>query len=345
MRTETLYLAGIGSDLPDLVSTEHAVGEGWYGRAERRSSGMLSVAVSPAKPGPDMAIDAARAAVRRSGIGPDDFGVLLHCYTHHQGPDGWSAAHYILLNTLDRPIPAMEIKLGCLGMIAGVEAAANRLIADPTHDAALITTGDNYSTPLVDRWRGSTLFLLADAGSAVVVSRRPGFAKLLAIGSLSDPQMEILHRAGERLFPPGVTVGRSLNFTEREQKVREQWAAGQSSPIRHFGDRVAEITERTLKEAGLTLDQVTRVCHVGFGRSALDAMFLDPLGVGDDRGVWDYTRTIGHTGAADLFLGLEHLWTTGQVVPGDRVLLIGASTGMAAGAAVVEILQAAEDGR
>ncbi|MFF4227950.1 ketoacyl-ACP synthase III family protein [Streptomyces sp. NPDC001820] len=341
MRTANLYLAGIGSHLPPLYPAERAVEEGLYDEASRQASGMRSVAVSESTPAPDMAIEAARAALSASRHEPADIGIVLHSYTHHQGPDGWSAVHYILNNTVDRPVPAVEIKQGCLGMLAAVEVAANRLIANPTHDAALITTGDNYSTPGVDRWRASSLFVLADAGSAVVLSRRGGFAELLAIGSLSDSSMEILHRAGEELFPPGVTRGRGLNFGERAEKVREQWAAGQAPPIKNFGDRVAEITERTLKEADLTLDQVAKVCHVGFGRPALEAMFLLPLDVPEDKTVWEYVNTVGHTGAADLFLGLEHLWRTGRVAPGEHVLLIGASTGMEAAAAVVRITEPA----
>ncbi|MET9734657.1 ketoacyl-ACP synthase III family protein [Streptomyces sp. NPDC006458] len=343
MRTAHLYLAGIGSHLPPLFPAEQAVAEGLYDDVAREVSGMVSAAVSEATPAPQMAIEAAQVALAGSGHDPDDIGVLLHSYTHHQGPDGWSAVHYILNNTVNRPIPAVEVKQGCLGMIASLEMAASRLIANPTHDAALITTGDNYSTPGVERWRASGLFVLADAGSSVVLSRRSGFAELLAVGSLSDSSMEILHRAGEELFPPGVTRGRGLNFAERAEKVREQWAEGQAPPIKNFGDRVAEITERTLKEAEVTFDQITKVCHVGMGRPALEAMFLLPLDVPEEKTVWEYISTIGHTGAADLFLGLEHVWRTGQVVPGDHVLLIGASTGMEAGAAVVRITEPAPE--
>ncbi|MFF1547675.1 ketoacyl-ACP synthase III family protein [Streptomyces sp. NPDC058291] len=341
MRTANLYLAGIGSHLPPLFPAERAVAEGLYDEEARQASGMRSVAVSESTPAPQMAIDAARAALAHSGHGPDDIGLLLHSYTHHQGPDGWSAVHYVLNRTIDRPVPAVEIKQGCLGMLASLDIAANRLIADPTHEAALITTGDNYSTPGVDRWRASGLFVLADAGSAVVLSRRSGFAELLALDSLSDSSMEILHRAGEELFPPGVTRGRGLNFAERAEKVREQWAAGQAPPIKNFGDRVAEVAERALHKAEVKWDQIVRVCHVGFGRPALEAMFLLPLDVPDDKAVWEHVSTIGHTGAADLFLGLEHVWRTGQVGPGDHVLLIGASTGMEAGAAVVRITESA----
>ncbi len=201
-----------------------------------------------------------------------------------------------------------------------------------------MTPADNFSTPLADRWRASRLFLLADGASAAVVSRRHGFARVLAMGSLSDPRMEGLHRAGETLFPPGATIGRGLNFHERSEKVRAQWAAGEAPPILHFGDQVAEITRRTLAEAGLTMADIGRVCHPGYARGALDAIFLDPLDLDDESSTWEFTSTVGHTGAADLFLALERLWRGGEVRPGDRVLLVGSTTGMEAGCAVVEIV-------
>jgi 3-oxoacyl-[acyl-carrier-protein] synthase-3 len=342
MKTESLYLAGIGSVVPERVSTEYAVAQGWYDEAHRAASGIISVAVSESTPAPDLAIAAARTAIQRSGHDAGDFGILLHSYTYHQGPEGWSSAHYILRNTLDQPVPPVEIRQGCLGMLAAVEAAANRLLANPSHPAALVTAADNFSTPLVDRWRASTAFVLADAGSAVAMSRIGGFAKLLAIGSLSDSRMEALDRGGERLFPPGVTVGRSLNFEKRREYMRQQWAMGIAPPIGHFGDKVAEVAEVTLKEAGLTINEITRVTHPGFGWDGLETMFLDPLDIDGNRGVWEYIRRVGHAGAAEVFLGLEHLWTTGQVIPGDRVLLVGAGAGASAGCAVVEILTAYE---
>jgi 3-oxoacyl-[acyl-carrier-protein] synthase-3 len=344
VRTENLYLAGIGSVVPDRVSTEYAVAHGWYDEARRSAAGIISVAVSESTPAPDMAIAAARTAIERSGHGADDFGILLHSYTHHQGPDGWSAAHYILRNTLDRPVPAVEIRQACLGMLAAVEAAANRLLSNTSHPAALVTAADNFSTPLVDRWRSSSAFVLADSASALVVSTVGGFARVLALGSMSDSRMEVLDRGNEPLFPPGVTLGRSLDFEERREYMRQQWAKGIAPPIGHFGDTVAAVTEQTLKEAGLTIEEIARVAHPGFNWDGLETIFLDPLGIDGDRGVWDYIRRVGHASATEVFLGLEHLWTTGQVVPGDRVLLVGAGAGASAGCAVVEILSAYQAG-
>ncbi|MGW5052716.1 ketoacyl-ACP synthase III family protein [Actinokineospora sp. NPDC004072] len=342
MRTDGIHLAGIGSVVPERVSTEHAVAQGWYDAAARESARLTAVAVAGPRPAPDMAVEAAATAVRRSGHTADDFGVLLHSHAHHQGPDAWSPAHYILNNTLDRPIPAIEVKQGCLGGLAALELAATRLLANPSHPAALVTAADNFSIPLVDRWRTSSAFVLADSAAAVAVSRTGGFARLLAIGSVSDARMEALDRGGDPLFPPGVTVGAPLDFDRRRAHMRAQWARGVTPPIGYFGDKIVDVVESVLKEAGCTLDEIARVAHPGFGWDSLEAMFLAPLGIDAERGVWDHLRGIGHAGVTEVFIGLEHLWTSGQVGPGDRVLLVSSGAGASMGAAVVEISAAPE---
>ncbi|MFF1925181.1 ketoacyl-ACP synthase III family protein [Streptomyces sp. NPDC058221] len=344
---EDIHLAGIGSWLPDPVTTDEAVARGWYGRADRDASGMRAVRVAGELPAPDMAVRAAGTALRRgaaTGLTPDDFGALLHCATYHQGPDGWSAPHYVLRHTLDRPVTAAQIGPGCLGMLAALELAAHRLVADASRDAVLITSADNFSVPVVDRWNSSKLFLLADGGAAAVVSRRAGFARLLSIGSASAPSMEELHRSGEQLFPPGVTVGRSLNFEERSAHQRRRWAQGAAAPAVHFGEVVADTVDRVLEEAGTSLEKVARVCHTGYAEGALYSIYLDPLDIEPSLGTWEFTRDIGHVGAADPFIGLERLWTRGEVAPGDRVVLLAAGPGMEVACAVVEITAGCPEG-
>ncbi|MGE7390525.1 ketoacyl-ACP synthase III family protein [Streptomyces sp. NPDC004126] len=338
--TSEVHLAGIGSWLPDEVTTADAVADRRYAEEDRKASGMLAVRVAGATPAPDMAVRAARSALRRAGrtgLTADDYGALLHCATYHQGPDGWSAPHYVLHRTLDRPIGAAQVGPGCLGMLTALEMAAHRLVADGGKDAVLITAADNFSPPLVDRWNSSRLFLLADGGAAAVVSRRGGFARLLSVGSVSAPSMEELHRGGEELFPPGITVGRSLNFEERSDYWRRQWAQGAAPPRVHLGDVVAGAVEAALEEADTTLEKVARICHTGYSEGALHTIYLDPLDIEAADGTWEFTRRVGHVGAADPFIGLERLWTRGEVAPGDRVLLLAAGPGMEVACAVVEI--------
>src|SRR4051812_17730646 len=270
MRLENIFLAGIGTCLPELVSTAEAVERGWYDAEAREASGIISVAVAGETPAPDMAVRAVNDAVKHSGIDKDDIGLLVHGIVHHQGPDGWSAPHYILRNTVDRPISALEVRHGCLSVLSAVELVSCSLLGNPDRVAAVICTADNFSTPHVNRWSSSGSFVMADSGSALVLSRRGGFARVLSTGFVSAPNMEELHRGGEDLFPPGITVGRSLNLEERTAYWRSQWANGVVPPTGHAGDIVVEAVDKALADAGVTMADIAKVAIPGVNWDLLE---------------------------------------------------------------------------
>ncbi|MFJ7631563.1 ketoacyl-ACP synthase III family protein [Streptomyces sp. NPDC097595] len=338
MKVDNVYLAGIGSWIPDRVSVDEAIENGWYDETLRASSGMVSVAVAGDMPAPDMAIAAAEEALKRSGHEPEEIAALIHTPVFHQGPDIWSAPHYILHRTVNRPVPALELRQGCLGMITSLRFAATMLTADPAADAVLITAGDNFSTPGLDRWRVSSNYVLGDAGSAAVLSRREGFAKLLSVSSISIPEAEILHRGGDPLFPPSVTLGRPLDLEARTDYIRAQWMQGVAPPVFHLGDIVVEAVTAALADAGRTLDDITRVAHSAVALDQIRNGFLEPLGIEESRGTWEFNRRVGHSGGTDQIVGLEHLLASGELRPGDHVLLLAAAVGMEVGCAVLEIV-------
>ncbi len=208
----------------------------------------------------------------------------------------------------------------------------------------LLTAADNFSTPLVGRWTSSSMFVLADSGSSLVVSRRGGFARLLAMDFVSQPDMEAMHRGTDPLFPPQVPVERVMDFEGRLESWRHQWAEGGAIPLADFGELIATSVERALRTAGTSLDRIARVVHNGFNQDPLGVFLLDPLGLDAGRGTWELNRRIGHASVSDFAIGLEHLWTTGQVGPGDQVLVLGFTTGMEAACAVLEITGAPGDG-
>ena len=191
----------------------------------------------------------------------------------------------------------------------------------------------------MDRWSVSDNYVLGDGGSAVVVSKRGGFARLLSVGSVSIPEAELLHRGGDPLFPPSATLGKPLDLDARVAHLREQWAKGVVPPVFHLGDVVNDVVDTVLDEAGLTLDDITRVAHSAVALEQVRHGFLDPLGIDEDRGTWEVNRRTGHCGGTDQIVGLDHLLDTGRLHPGDHVLLLAAAVGMEVGAAVLEITE------
>ncbi|MGW5918433.1 ketoacyl-ACP synthase III family protein [Nocardia fluminea] len=339
MRVDGVFFAGVGSADVECVLLSEAVESGWLDAEVAERSGLVSVTVAGGVPAPDLAVAAGRRALAGSGVDVVDIAGVFHTNVHPQGPDGWSAQHYVNRNTVNRPVTSVEIRNGCIGFFSAVHLGACFLVADVGRSAVLVTAGDNFGTPAVDRWSASRLFVLADGGGAVVLSKRGGFARLVAIDSVSDPSLEYRHRGGERMFPPGITTGRMLNFDERLEYSRREGLAG--GPVfTDFGAVLIDTVERVLKDAGVGLDDIARVVHDGFTQEGLHAIFLDPLGIDEERGIWEYTRTVGHAGPVDQIRGLEYLWRSGAVGVGDHVLLVSDAPGMEAACAVVEIMDA-----
>jgi len=340
MKVNDIHIAGIGTAETGVVTTAEAVARGWWSADEREQSGLVSISVAGTTPAPDLAVDAARRALGYSGHAPEEIKALFHTSVHPQGPDGWSAPHYINRYTVNQPVTSVEVRNGCVGFFSALQLAVCFLEAVPDRTAALVTAADNFGTPAVDRWQASKQYVLADGGGAVVMSKRGGFARVLAVGAVSDPELEMKHRSGETMFPPGITVGKTLDFRARMEFFQKQSAAGKVPPLGDFGSILIDATEITLKEAGITLDEITRVIHDGFTRDGIRDMLLDPIGVEEDRGIWEFTRRVGHAGPLDMIRGVEHVWRNGEAEVGAKLLLVGCAPGMEAACAVLEITNA-----
>jgi 3-oxoacyl-[acyl-carrier-protein] synthase-3 len=124
------------------------------------------------RPPLDLAVEAARLAVERSGHGPEDFGALLHTTSSPQYPARVSAPNYLLRHTLHRPVTAAELRQGRLGLLSAIGLCAHLLRTGTGPQAVLLTGAE--SEP-------------AGSGAALVVSRRGGFARVLAVGERCDP--------------------------------------------------------------------------------------------------------------------------------------------------------------
>jgi 3-oxoacyl-[acyl-carrier-protein] synthase III len=336
MQIRDVFLTGLGVFQPESASAWDAVRRGVYDKAAFLENRISGVCVAGEIAPPDMAIRAARHAFARSGEEPGRVGLLVHASVFLQGLEIWLPACYIQREVIGGPIPAIEVRQGCNGMFAALELAACRLPVMAPEETILITAAENFASPLIDRWAGVAGFLLGDAATAVVVSRQPGYARLLAIASTSVPELEQLNRGDEPLFPPQATSDRQVDMNQRALYFRDNVMSLDSA--QNLISKVrGELFERVLGEAGLELKDMTRVITVNGGRFHAEQV-TSPHGISVERTAWDFGRRIGHTGASDQILALNHLLATGQLGAGDHVLLFGGAPGYSLAGAVLEIL-------
>jgi 3-oxoacyl-[acyl-carrier-protein] synthase III len=340
VRTPDTYIKGLGVYLPERVSIETAVEQGLYPADQVDPLGFTGAVVAGDTPSPEMALQAARDAVKRCGQQPDEFDLMVYADTWPQGPEGWLPCSYLQHHLTGGHLLAVEIQQGCNGMFGAMQLAAGYLQGDPGRRNALLIAADNFGTPLIDRWRGGP-FVLGDAASAVVLSKDDGFARLHSVGVTAIPEAEEMSRGGQPLFPPGITTGRPLDFHALQRTpdsanpdMKALMAAGMMLVHR----RITELFEGALSDAGITADDIKKIAVVNNTREMVEQRQLGVLGYDIPRSTWDFGRTIGHCGASDQILALDHLLTEGELGPGDYFGMFGMAPGVILACAVIEII-------
>ncbi|MER5772443.1 ketoacyl-ACP synthase III family protein [Streptomyces sp. NPDC001985] len=336
MRWESVYVAGTGAWLPEPYPARAAVAAGHYDPEQFEADGLLSVriaeeSVSP----PDMAVQAATTALKRSGLDPDSVALLLHNYVWFQGQTMWPVASYIADHAVRSGVPAFEVRQECNAAVASVDLAARHLTAESGAAAAVLTTADRFGAPLIDRWRAEPGLVYADGGTALVLSNRTGFARLLSTATRADNRMEALARgSGPTPLPTGEPYDHAARF------VHYLRAHGN---IREATDRLVAMVggavDDALAESGTERSRLARVVIPTGGRSKTRWQAEELLGVDEERTTWEFGRRTGHLGAGDQFAALNDLTERGLLAPGDRVLVLSAGPGTAS-CAVLEITTA-----
>lgn len=339
MPNDVIYIKAIGTYVPPSVGVEEAVADGRYPALEVELHELAGVAVAGETPAPEMALQAAQQAFTRAGHQPHDVGLLLYADSWHQGPDGWQPQYYLQRHLVGGDALAVEIRQGCNGMLGGLQLAAAHLRGGSARHALLVAA-DNFGTPMLDRWRMGPGYLAGDGASAVLLSTEPSFAQLLAVRSLAVPEAEGMHRGDEPLFPPGPTAGRPLDFSARNAAFKRRVLAegGGTAALVQIHQRTLVTVGQALEEAGIGLGDITRVAYMNYSREIVEQRCMSPLGLDMAVSTWEFGRTVGHLGASDQIVSLDHLLTTGELVPGNHILLLGVGPGVTISCAVVRIL-------
>ncbi|WP_103532542.1 ketoacyl-ACP synthase III family protein [Streptomyces sp. SM11] len=340
MRFDHLYIASLGSWLPSAIPVATAVARGACSSETAVRSGMESVTVcddtteAPA----EMAVRAAATALRRAGTNGADVGLLLHSSLYDQGNALWGTASYVQRRAVRSTCPAMEIRQVSNGGMAALTLAGSYLAAVPTATEALVTTADRFCPPGFDRWRSDPGTVYADGGTAMLLSRRDGFARVRSLAMVSDPELEGMHRVGDafgtaEVTPPGVL---DLDSCRRSYVDR----AGMSFSVARVASGQRDAVKWALAGADVELADIARFVLPHFGRRRLETNCLRPLGIGPERTTWEFSRRVGHLGAGDQAASLEHLTLSGALRPGDLCLLMGIGAGFTWSCAVVEVMRA-----
>lgn len=340
MRWNNLYVAGLGARFPERVETAAAaVADGRYTDAARTASGYRAVRVAaPDETGPVLAAAAARQAVARSGLDADAFGLTLHASVGHQGLDFWTPASYVQNESVGGRGTAVEVRQGCNGGLAALELAASHLAARPDERAALVTAGDAFKPPYLDRWTADDQVVYGDGGAALVLSSDGGFARLRATVSLGDPTLEPMERGTGGWTAAPFPESKPVDLAARKREFLAEHEERYDEAIGKIAGNATEVLRRALEEAGVTQSDLTFFLHQNLPESIAGLAVYGLLGVDRASTVHDWGMDRGQMGAADELAGLHRLVESGRPRPGDLVAVMGVGAGYVWTVAVLEFL-------
>ncbi|WP_158303253.1 ketoacyl-ACP synthase III family protein [Prauserella endophytica] len=338
MQWDDIYVAGLGAYLPPAASAEDAIAAGEYDAEELEANGITSVLVEPKLAAPEMAVLAARDAITHSAVDVGDIRLVFHSSLWYQGVDMWPAASYVARFAVGDSVVAFDVQQQCNAAVGAMDLAASRLLFERGRGmaggAALLTTGDRFAMPGVDRWRTERGLPYGDGGTAMLLSTESGFARLLSTYTVSDNGLEQVLR-GEKFhdtYQPG-----PLDITSRIAYHFANNGGMRASTVR-LAEAVKASVAGALAEAKTEFGDLGGVVIPAAGRAKLDWQLSQLVGIHEEQTSWTFARTHGHLGAGDQFAGLRHLLLEGVVKPGDRVLMVGGGAGLTATSAVFEIL-------
>jgi 3-oxoacyl-[acyl-carrier-protein] synthase-3 len=322
------YLAGCAAYVPETrITIDEARARGFIDDDDARATAYASITVEDALFPAEMAVRAARAAIARARLRPEDVALCVYSATHRHGHRFfWSPAAYLQREIGAEDAFAINVSAGCTAQMAASELALAYLAARPQRRAVLVVAADRYSASPINRWKSDYGLFLADGAAAAVYGRDPGVARVLSIHSQTVGELEAVHRMGTEL--PQTSENWMAEYNIRETKKRYMAENG-TDRLKDATNRVTErLLDRCLEEAGLTRKDIRYFVLPNLGRKLMEATYFNLCEGRLDRCLWESLgRRIGHVGPADQVIGLTYLLETGAVCPGDVVALIGAGAG------------------
>ena len=261
-----------------------------------------------------LCLAAARQALDRSGIGPEQIGV---CIVATLSQDFLTpATACILQRNLGFPEDTVcfDLNAACSGFVYALHTA-ECLLAASQRKYGLIVGAEALSriTDFTDR---STCVLFGDGAGAALVEWRADYPSLHAVLGCRGNQ--------EALYVPGAN-STSPSYIHMDGKAVFRFAV---EALPHCAKEVVE-------KAGLTLSDVDRFVFHQANQRIID-FSVKKLGVDPEKCTGNIART-GNTSAASVPLLLDELITSGVLTSGQKALCVGFGGGLTWAGALLEL--------
>ncbi len=266
-------------------------------------------------------------------INKEDISYLCYTYIHQQGNSNfWSPASYLQnKHSLKNAIP-FNLLQGCNSELLAIDLMCSVLNQQDKDKMALIASADRFSITKFNRYNSDYGIFYGDAASAIIIGKNPGIAKILAIQSISAPELEEMHRG-----PYQEELERNLNCFYDIRSTKKAY-------LEKYGrDTLMNLTRKSLTQLSKKVSAISNLQEIDYyifpnlGTKLLEGNYYPAFPGAKEKSLIDFGKSKGHMGANDAIAGFDYLFKSKKLKRGQKLLLIGAGAGFTWSAMLLEM--------
>ncbi|WP_349828616.1 3-oxoacyl-[acyl-carrier-protein] synthase III C-terminal domain-containing protein [Brevibacterium litoralis] len=277
----------------------------------------------------DMLVHAARAAIGRAGLGPDDLDCVIAAVAAGIQPIPCTAALVMEQVAPDAPAAAFDVNSTCTSFITALEVAS-RYLADGTYRRILIVSGD-VGSRFLNPEQPESFELFSDAGAAVVLETAE--APSPAAGVLCSRQRTWPRHAHDTELRGGLSRFPARDYADTDPRDHLFDMKGREAMIGMLKVLPGFFGE-FFTESGLGIEDVD--LFVPHQASAALRLAMHRIGIPEEKYV-DRVAEYGNMVSSSVPYTLATVLDEGRVGPGDTVVLCGTAAGLTVNALALRL--------
>ena len=260
------------------------------------------------------ALAAARQAMERSGLAPEDIGLCVAAtFTADHGTPSLACELHHLLG-LPETTPSFDVNAACTGFLHALEVARCMLASGTLKTKRALVVGSEVLSRLTDFTDRSTCILFGDGAGAAIIELDENAPFASVLGARGDA--EVLRCGG---------AGIAGDYIYMDGKAVFRFAV----------EAIPRCVEEVLRQANLTMDQVDHViCHQANARIIDHAM--RKLKAPAEK-FYKNIDKYGNTSSASIPIALDEMLEKGVARPGDTAILVGFGGGLTWGGLLLQL--------
>lgn len=273
----------------------------------------------------DMATAAARKAIAKAGITPEDIELIIVATV---SPDNIfpSTAARVQQNLGAKHAAGFDLEAACAGLIYAIDVGS-KFIATGTYKNVLVIGAEKLSS-MTDMQDRNTCVLFGDGSGAMVLQRGSEYTGriLSTVVGMDGSKADMLQvpAGGCRLSPSHETVDARQHYMFMKGKETFRYA------VTYMVDCARRILEKAKCVVGDLKIVVLHQANLRIIKAAADRIGLKP------EQVFLNVAKYGNTSSASVGIALDEAVNEGCIQRGDKVLLVAFGSGFSLGAVLVE---------